>query len=1020
MKKILLITYLLLTIMAQGQNNRTLIPDLVPPSPQAAQFMRYGEIPVGHTTGVPQIDIPIYTLKTGWIDIPISICYHASGFRSKEIASPVGLGWVLNAGGLISRSIEMNPDYETLNPTNNYGTEMPVKSATDVNNLKNGTKTLGNVDFSNYANWNDWEIFFFNSYPPQLDTRSDRYFYSFPGGENGVARYNVDTKELTTIPYTPIKIERISQDFYRVTDTKGIKYEYAQKEYCSPPEKGVQICGWYLTKITYPGRESEPVVFTYQNESYYDYFSFYNQVTQIIDTRSVPLLGSSQSGFPQADSYTQANGLTISYTSPLIQTITWKNVTITFSYSTDRMDSYDRRRQNRITSLTVKYGSDIVKQAVFDNDAYFGNTNKNKRLKLKGITIKGSNTTNEGDKYAFNYYNEAASIPDYEYKCHDDYWGYYNGTNSDWSFPGDINIDNATGNNFVGAWFNHSVYSTNRQPFLESTKTCVLKEIIYPTKGKSVFEYELNQVPNAYEFISNYNYVGGLRLKQRTNYLNDNAVADIKTYDYTGYPTQPLKYGLFVYRMKCIDEYYYSICDGVSSGGFCSSFQPIEYPIYFFTGTPLTSLTGWTGSNVFYYKVKEYNGTTTNSNYDGWTEYYYEEENRTLNNDCSWNSDEYPSYMFSKYADCDKGNIKGLIDSVITYNKSGNIVKKEQRQYKNFSIPSIHTGVRVFQNAIYKTSGILEPPAIPMSKSFGMRLDYWSTVGQKKSEYQTYYLDMIYAFDTYAFRDVSLLSSATETNYVGGQAATAKTTSFTYDVKDSKPVLFTPSSETIQNSNGESWVTKTFFPYSDSYKNSAPYNTMVTNNMLYYPVEVKTEKGANNQFVNQMVTSYKQVSGMIVPGTISTKYASSAVLEPRIVYNDYNTYGNPLYIVKDGVDQVVYIWSYKGQYPIAEITGATYADVKTALGYTSDTQVESLAAQATPDVSSIDSKLRSYFKDKTALVTTYTYKPLVGILTMTDPRGVVTKYDYDSFGRLSKVTRDNKVIETYDYHYVNQ
>ena len=52
-----------------------------------------------------------------------------------------------------------------------------------------------------------------------------------------------------------------------------------------------------------------------------------------------------------------------------------------------------------------------------------------------------------------------------------------------------------------------------------------------------------------------------------------------------------------------------------------------------------------------------------------------------------------------------------------------------------------------------------------------------------------------------------------------------------------------------------------------------------------------------------------------------------------------------------------------------------------------------------------------------ALVTTYTYKPLVGIASMTDPRGVVTNYEYDGFGRLKTVTQAGKVIEKYDYHF---
>ena len=68
----------------------------------------------------------------------------------------------------------------------------------------------------------------------------------------------------------------------------------------------------------------------------------------------------------------------------------------------------------------------------------------------------------------------------------------------------------------------------------------------------------------------------------------------------------------------------------------------------------------------------------------------------------------------------------------------------------------------------------------------------------------------------------------------------------------------------------------------------------------------------------------------------------------------------------------------------------------------------------TTDMTTINS-LRA--KLPNALVTTYTYKPLVGMATMTDPRGVVTKYDYDGFGRLIKVTQADKVIETYGYHY---
>jgi YD repeat-containing protein len=54
-------------------------------------------------------------------------------------------------------------------------------------------------------------------------------------------------------------------------------------------------------------------------------------------------------------------------------------------------------------------------------------------------------------------------------------------------------------------------------------------------------------------------------------------------------------------------------------------------------------------------------------------------------------------------------------------------------------------------------------------------------------------------------------------------------------------------------------------------------------------------------------------------------------------------------------------------------------------------------------------------------MTTYTYKPLVGITSITDPRGETTKYVYDDFGRLKYIKdRDNNILKRYSYHYYNQ
>jgi hypothetical protein len=89
------------------------------PSPNAASLGKYGDIPVNLHTGVPNISIPLHTVEEAGLTIPISLSYHAAGIRVQEVASWVGLGWSLNAGGVITRSIQHVPDegpYKQTNP----------------------------------------------------------------------------------------------------------------------------------------------------------------------------------------------------------------------------------------------------------------------------------------------------------------------------------------------------------------------------------------------------------------------------------------------------------------------------------------------------------------------------------------------------------------------------------------------------------------------------------------------------------------------------------------------------------------------------------------------------------------------------------------------------------------------------------------------------------------------------------------------------------------------------------------
>lgn len=118
--------FLCLSSLNAQQNYKRIIG----PSPNAGEFDKYGNIPIGTYTGIPNIEIPIYTVLNKGLKLPIFLSYHSSGIQVDEEASRVGLGWVLNCGGAINRQVngidDFYPQYGYIN--NNapevYGTDV--------------------------------------------------------------------------------------------------------------------------------------------------------------------------------------------------------------------------------------------------------------------------------------------------------------------------------------------------------------------------------------------------------------------------------------------------------------------------------------------------------------------------------------------------------------------------------------------------------------------------------------------------------------------------------------------------------------------------------------------------------------------------------------------------------------------------------------------------------------------------------------------------------------------------------
>lgn len=74
-------------------------------SPTAASLGKFGDVPVNLYAGVPDIAVPLFTVKGRTLQLPIALRYHAGGIRVEEVGGWVGMGWALDAGGTITRTV---------------------------------------------------------------------------------------------------------------------------------------------------------------------------------------------------------------------------------------------------------------------------------------------------------------------------------------------------------------------------------------------------------------------------------------------------------------------------------------------------------------------------------------------------------------------------------------------------------------------------------------------------------------------------------------------------------------------------------------------------------------------------------------------------------------------------------------------------------------------------------------------------------------------------------------------------
>lgn len=483
-----LIIFFLLCGVANAQEKN----DYLPPTPTAAALGKYVDAPISLATGTPEISIPIYEISIGNFKLPISLSYHAGGFRVEEESSWVGLGWSLQAGGVITRTIRGGADSGTRDAFfNNYtGQEL---------------STQGGQSYK--------DLFRLAQFHP--DGMPDLYIYNFTGHSGKFININ----GVKLLPKKPILVTPGSLSF-EIIDEQGNKYFFSEIE-SAKTRSGTTVAtnekiSWYLSSITTP--TNDVINFYYKSTEFF-------QSVNISESKSYKQL---ITGRWESESIS-ANSFTTTLYGKELERITWSQGSVELYSAYDREDISKPQGSAgalRLKTIKVMDKAGKINKMFHLQHGYFGpaaSTNPlTKRLKLLSVVedlqpevdFALSSTLKS---YKFEY-NSGIELPSKNSKSQD-HWGYYNGKSNTSLVPPMYNgptIGDECG----------SISDINLEPTRDTdttmVKACLLTKMNYPTGGFTKYVYESHD----------YGFIGNAPVPQknvRTNVDADNALVSAYT-----------------------------------------------------------------------------------------------------------------------------------------------------------------------------------------------------------------------------------------------------------------------------------------------------------------------------------------------------------------------------------------------------------------------------------------------------------------------------------------------------------
>ena len=247
---------------------------------------------------------------------------------------------------------------------------------------------------------------------------------------------------------------------------------------------------------------------------------------------------------------------------------------------------------------------------------------------------------------------------------------------------------------------------------------------------------------------------------------------------------------------------------------------------------------------------------------------------------------------------------------------------------------------------------------------------------------------------TYAQGKTGGLLKKENSQFFADNIITTTTNYSYYDDIDSNPNYLLKTTETT-DSNGDILKEELHYPS----VGSPLYNA----NVIIHPIKTQTYKNSDSLFYKE--TIYDN----LLPSMIVTAKGASDP-EARLIFEKYK-HDNLVQAKQADGTPTSYIWGYDRKYIVAKIENATYAQIE-------ELDVFGENFNITENLS--NAQITALRNLSNTLVTSYTYDPLIGVTSITDPRGRTVYYEYDEFNRLEFVKdHEGKIVNENQYYYKN-